>query len=291
MADFVAICGGFLPHSLRSLIDSLAMMCFDSILKNNQLYPILSFDSIKLALLKLGINCISVPYYDGASSPLMCIVRDMSVMLKLDRNCHVSSAAFATLSVCNALMVPRSPPLVIVKRNDSLGTVNNNDTANVEMKKDLSTSDDFMKKLKATIKDTESSNNKRRSDAEDHSSIVPATKKTKTIKELKETNVNNETTAARSQSKEADNIDESKQSNNTKSDGEATSVTEESKTKNDEVTHMNEGAYITEKEDDEVVKLTNDNTTVLSKEASLDSNSDDDSMDDFPDIVDCDPDD
>ena len=275
-------------------------MCFDSLLKNNQSYPILSFDCIKLALLTLGRNCISVPYYDGASSPLVCIVRDVSLMLKLDRNCNVSAVAFSTLSVCNTLMVPRSPPLVIVKRNNTVGTVSHNDKATVEMKKDLSSSDDFMKKLKATIKDADSSNSKRRSDAEANLSTEPATKKSKTVKGLTETNVvvGNDATAIKSQSKEVDNRGESKviqpskskQLNNRKSEGEATTVIEESKAKDDEVTHTDEGPDTVEKEDEKLTELTNDGTSAFGKEASSDSNSDDDSIDDFPDIVDCDPD-
>ena len=102
----------------RELIDSTAVTCLSMIRRVN---PVLTSET-KASFLSLGIVCVSTPWPDGAGSSdcVTSLLRQAALSLKFDRDLTVSRCAYTALAVCNNIVTQRSPPLVIVKRNENL---------------------------------------------------------------------------------------------------------------------------------------------------------------------------
>jgi hypothetical protein len=84
---------------------------------NDSSLELLSSGKIKTSFLNLGMTAISTPWPDGGASILTESLRSTAFALKFDRDPNVSSTAYIALDVCNVAMTHRSPPLVILTRS------------------------------------------------------------------------------------------------------------------------------------------------------------------------------
>ncbi len=110
--------GGYLTMQNRELIESMASTCLGNIEARNSPKRYYNFALVKVAVIQLGISCVSNPWPDGASSGLVQVLRQTAFALKFDRDRDVSSRAYLALSICNMAVMPRAPPLVIVTRTN-----------------------------------------------------------------------------------------------------------------------------------------------------------------------------
>lgn len=102
----------------RNLVESVASTCLSSIKDsmNDSSLRLLSSGKIKTSILNFGMTAISTPWPDGGASILTESLRSTAFALKFDMDPNVSSTAYIALDVCNVAMTHRSPPLVIVTR-------------------------------------------------------------------------------------------------------------------------------------------------------------------------------
>mmetsp|Transcript_22192 Transcript_22192/g.33097 ORF Transcript_22192/g.33097 Transcript_22192/m.33097 type:complete len:670 (+) Transcript_22192:114-2123(+) len=120
LSSCIATCGGYIPSSIRSTIDSVMFTCLSTLDHGIGGTPPplrVLHASTKVSLLRLGIDCVCAPWSDGGTSGLVGIVRKAAAVLKSDRDNAVSSAAHSALCVIDALATPRAPPLTFVSRN------------------------------------------------------------------------------------------------------------------------------------------------------------------------------
>lgn len=68
-------------------------------------------------MLQLGTNCVNVPWGDGGRTSITTVVRAVSNMLRNDANVSVASVALSTLAALDAFMTPRAPPILIPTRD------------------------------------------------------------------------------------------------------------------------------------------------------------------------------
>lgn len=103
----------------RNLVESVASTCLSSIKEsmNDSSLKLLSSGKIKTSFLNFGMTAISTPWPDGGASILTESLRSTAFDLKFDRDPNVSSTAYIALDVCNVALTHRSPPLVILTRS------------------------------------------------------------------------------------------------------------------------------------------------------------------------------
>jgi len=134
--DVLTLCintfGHYMPITTRETIESLAhTSLFDmkASLDNNAFinkkHIILTYANVRIAILKLGKSCICTQWKDGGTSTLVPPLLDVASNLKL-RVTDVSVLSFAAevVRVCDTILTPRAPPLSIIKRNSSSGGTN-----------------------------------------------------------------------------------------------------------------------------------------------------------------------
>ena len=68
-------------------------------------------------MLQLGMNCACVPWGDGGRSTIANVVCTLSSMLRNDPDTSVASTALSTLCAIDAFMTPHAPPLLIPTRS------------------------------------------------------------------------------------------------------------------------------------------------------------------------------
>ena len=117
ISSITSVCGGFIPLTIRETIESIAMSCITRLSQNKNIPLWLSIASTKVAVMRLALNCASSPWSDGCSSSLIGLLHAVASNLRYDREETVSFTAYMALSVCNTLMVPRAPPLVLATRH------------------------------------------------------------------------------------------------------------------------------------------------------------------------------
>jgi hypothetical protein len=117
MSSITSVCGGFLPFAIRETIESISLSCMNHLRQFQNTPQVLSFASTKVAVLQLSLDCISCPWPDGCASSLIGTLYAVTNTMKHDRDERVSVAAYKAAAVCNALIIPRAPPLVIGVRN------------------------------------------------------------------------------------------------------------------------------------------------------------------------------
>lgn len=144
IATCLTVFGGFLEMECRELIDSTAITCLSTIQRINLLLS----SETKASFLNLGIVCVSTPWPDGAgpSDWITSLLREAALSLKFDRDLAVSRCAYTALAVCNNAATQRSPPLVIVKRNENLAHNNRGSNSFFSGK-------DLLNSIKSTTRD------------------------------------------------------------------------------------------------------------------------------------------
>lgn len=115
LASCLAAFGGLIPINIRSTIDSILNSCL------TKLYcigasSIFAYAEAKRSILHLSTVCVTVPWGDGGRSSLNEIVRKVSLMLKHDPDITVASMALSTLCVVDSFMTPRAPAILIATR-------------------------------------------------------------------------------------------------------------------------------------------------------------------------------
>lgn len=124
LAACIAAFGGLIPGNVRGTIDSITHTCLSTLyLRGGS--SIFAYSNVKRALLQLGMNCACVPWGDGGRSTVSDVLRTVSIMLRRDPDVTVASAALSTLCVFDSFMTPRAPPILIPTRGGMLNeTVN-----------------------------------------------------------------------------------------------------------------------------------------------------------------------
>lgn len=115
LASCVAAFGGLIPNNIRCTIDSILYFCLAKLYSNGG-SSIFAYSDAKRSILQLAMNCVTVPWSDGGRSSTNEIVRKVSLMLKNDPDVEVASIALSTLCVVDAFMTPRAPAILIATR-------------------------------------------------------------------------------------------------------------------------------------------------------------------------------
>ena len=102
------------------MIESVSTTCMEQLCSDSYGSIFCNYPSSKISVLNLGINCITSPWSDGSASSMVSTVKKYASFLKFDRNISVSSIAYTALTVCNCVATQRSPPLVIVSRDKNI---------------------------------------------------------------------------------------------------------------------------------------------------------------------------
>jgi hypothetical protein len=121
LSSSVSIFGGYLPLQEREMLESFALTCLQHISTSGSVYC--NNPSSKAVILQFGVNCVSTPCQDGSASSIISILRQTASALKFDINREVSSLAYSACNICNSITTLRAPPLVIVKRDRNLETL------------------------------------------------------------------------------------------------------------------------------------------------------------------------
>ena len=116
LASCVAAFGGLIPNNVRSTIDSILHLCLTKLYSSGS-SSIFAYAETKRSILQFATNCVTVPWGDGGRSTINELVRKVSLLLKNDTDVTVASVAFSTLCVVDAFMTPRAPALLIGSRN------------------------------------------------------------------------------------------------------------------------------------------------------------------------------
>lgn len=115
LAACIASFGGLIPNNVRGTLDSITHACFSKMYSSGN-SSILSYSHVKRAMLQLGMNCVCVPWQDGGRSTTSNIVRTVSEMLRNDPDVSVASTALSSLCVFDAFATPRAPPMLVPTR-------------------------------------------------------------------------------------------------------------------------------------------------------------------------------
>jgi hypothetical protein len=116
LASCVAAFGGLMPNNVRSTIDSILHSCLSTLYCSGG-SSIFAYAEAKRSILQLATNCVTVPWGDGGRSTTNEIVRKVSQLLKNDADVTVASMALSTLCVVDAFMTPRAPAILIASRS------------------------------------------------------------------------------------------------------------------------------------------------------------------------------
>jgi len=301
LASCIAAFGGLIPNNIRSTLDSITHTCLSTLYSRGGSSSIFAYSHVKRSILQLGMNCACVPWGDGgcSSSTITEIVRTVSNMLRNDADVSVASMALSTLCALDAFRTPRAPPIVIPTRGSVDETTNYGSsgvTASAlvqgmnESKMEMMASKEAKEEQRvASSKKADKKSTKRAKKKKDETptkvkEAPVATNKSEDKKasgsnsgniDSKKTNFNFRTTAAK-ESKKSTVVD------NTGKTGSARGEPQNAKSDNGSGEIM--AAALTADEDDVEMKEEKDDDD--------DANSDDDdnSLDDFPDIIDEDPD-
>jgi hypothetical protein len=119
----MAAFGGLIPNHVRGSLDSIIQTCFSNLYSSGN-SSIIAYSHVKRAMLQLGTNCMCAPWRDGARSTISNIVRTVSEMLRNDPDVSVASMALSTLCVLDAFTTPRAPPLLVPIRDSIDGSGN-----------------------------------------------------------------------------------------------------------------------------------------------------------------------
>ncbi len=109
-----------MPLANREMVESIAVTCLENISAEGHGSTYCNHTTVKTSILRLGVSCISTPWSDGSASSIVSRMRRTASYLRFDRNFAVSSAAYTALTICNSLATPRAPPLVIVTRDKKI---------------------------------------------------------------------------------------------------------------------------------------------------------------------------
>mmetsp|Transcript_17615 Transcript_17615/g.35183 ORF Transcript_17615/g.35183 Transcript_17615/m.35183 type:complete len:966 (+) Transcript_17615:97-2994(+) len=142
LASCVAAFGGLIPNNVRSTIDSILHSCLTTLYCSGG-SSIFAYAEAKRSILQLATNCVTVPWGDGGRSTINEIVRKVSLLLKNDADVTVASMALSTLCVVDAFMTPRAPAILIASRNQD----NNGDLTASDMMRSINEKETEMKSL------------------------------------------------------------------------------------------------------------------------------------------------
>eukprot|EP00986_Skeletonema_menzelii_P003875 scaffold1256_cov150-Skeletonema_menzelii.AAC.29 len=272
LASCVAAFGGLIPNNVRSTIDSILHSCLTTLYCSGS-SSIFAYAEAKRSILQLATNCVTVPWGDGGRSTINDIVRKVSLLLKNDTDVTVASMALSTLCIVDAFMTPRAPALLIASRNQDESK--SNLTASVMMHS-INEKEAEMKSLSRSkeSKEKKSSKKDQKVSATDDSSAVK--KKSKTAETTK--TMQNESELPR-------NAIENMAAVETDNKQIHSETTETGVTNNDVATDAME---VDENTEDRVEF--EGKSQEGQKDDSEVGDDDDFSLDDFPEIVDEDPD-
>jgi hypothetical protein len=103
--------GEFLAVPTRSLIESVALLCLDSVPNGN------SSSTAKAAFLLLGTMCVTTPWCDGAASSICEKLLLVAQQAQCDGDIAVASAAAGAIRACMSSLTPRVPALQVITRS------------------------------------------------------------------------------------------------------------------------------------------------------------------------------
>ena len=117
ISSFISIGAGYIHGTIRSTLESTILSMISILLPSNSgtsdIPTILEAVPVKVALLKVSTNAVNAPWQDGGLSTLLSQLRQLSDVLRYDRDPDVITAAYSAMSVCDMIMTPRSIPLSI----------------------------------------------------------------------------------------------------------------------------------------------------------------------------------
>ena len=121
LAACIASFGGLIPNNVRSTLDSIIHTCLATLYSSRGgSVAIFAYPNVKRSMLQLGMNCACVPWGDGGRSTIANVVCTLSSMLRNDPDTSVASTALSTLCAIDAFMTPRAPPLLIPTRSSMI---------------------------------------------------------------------------------------------------------------------------------------------------------------------------
>ena len=178
MAACIAAFGGLVPNDVRGTIDSITHSCLSTLYSFGG-SSIFVYSHAKRSILQLGMNCVCVPWGDGGRSTIGGIIRSVSMMLRNDPDVSVATVALSTLCAFDALVTPRSPPILMPTR-DSINetSISNGLSASSmlrqmnESKKDISDLKDAKEKKNKSSEKKTPKNKKKRSNVEMEENIA-----------------------------------------------------------------------------------------------------------------------
>lgn len=114
------------------MVESICLTCLNYLngYRSNGLI-LFSYTDIKTSVLRLGLSCVCIPWSDGGASTLGGMLQQISSVLKFDRDETVAALASSAWCICNSKLTPRAPPLFLVTRVVGQGTARN-DTAMIQ---------------------------------------------------------------------------------------------------------------------------------------------------------------
>lgn len=71
-------------------------------------------------MIKFASTSICVPWSDGAGSSLIGSLRRTAESLKRDNDSEVAAAAYSAICLCDAIAVPRAPPMAVITRSSGV---------------------------------------------------------------------------------------------------------------------------------------------------------------------------
>jgi len=135
--DALDICltssGGFMPLPSREMVESICLTCLNHLnsYRSNNGTILFSYTDVKTSLLRLGLSCVSMPWSDGGASTLGGMLQKISSVLKFDRDETVAALASSAWCICNSNLTSRAPPLFLVTRVVGQGAIGN-DVAKIQ---------------------------------------------------------------------------------------------------------------------------------------------------------------
>lgn len=286
LAGIVSSFGGVIPINVRGTIDSITHT-FLSAMYSVGSKSVLAYSHVKQSLLQLGTNSVCVPWGDGGRSTLMRIVRDVASMLRSDPDVTVASRALSALCILDAIVTPRAPALLIPSRetvDDSVNTISAADIlegikATTEDK--TTTNRDTEQKKRKKVKKSEVTSKSVDSSANDSSKQI-------TSLTTVDKSANEATNEAKSNGSKgiSTNVAVEVKTNEKKHDDD-TRIKDFNTKPTEDATEQSATLKATEMLTGEQMKTSN---TTLLEEKAEESSGDDSSMEDFPEIVDEDPD-
>ena len=113
--------GEYLPLSLRSLVDSVALICLSSIKDGAASGNALSASrEVKEAVLDLACCSVETPWQDGGASSITGTLLEVARLFQDDAEPRVVQAARSAVRICESLDCSRVPALAIVSRSNEL---------------------------------------------------------------------------------------------------------------------------------------------------------------------------